>query len=93
GIISIKNGMALKNDGTVYTWDQWSLNSAVPTAHPDLQAGSGVIQIEHGEQFYLALKSDGTILSWGSNNLGQLGNGITGSGYGGLSRVVPSWED
>lgn len=97
GIISIKYGMALKNDGTVYTWNQWSLNSAVPTAHPDLQAGSGVIQSEQGEgnsgrSFFLALKSDGTILSYGDNYCGQLGNG-TNYTYEGLSRVVPSWDD
>ena len=40
-----------------------------------LGSGSGVIAIAGGEKFSLILKADGSEWTWGSNQVGQLGNG------------------
>ena len=40
---------------------------------------SGVVDIEAGAEFSVAVKSDGTVWTWGFNNNGQLGNGGTAS--------------
>jgi hypothetical protein len=39
--------------------------------------GSGIVQIAAGSSFGLALRSDGTLWAWGSNGVGQLGDGTT----------------
>jgi alpha-tubulin suppressor-like RCC1 family protein len=40
-----------------------------------LASGSGITQLSAGWGHMLALKSNGTVLAWGSNQVGQLGNG------------------
>ena len=42
-------------------------------------AGSGITQLSAGWSHMLALKSNGTVLAWGSNQVGQLGNGTRDS--------------
>jgi len=41
------------------------------------QEGRGIIAVSAGTSHSLVLKSDGTVWAWGSNALGQLGNGTT----------------
>lgn len=72
-------GVALKADGTVWTWglnEQGQLgdgtlsNQQVPRQVPDLPA---ITQISAGIGHVLALASDGTVLAWGANDKGQVG--------------------
>ena len=72
------HSIALKSDGTVWTWgrnDYGQLGVAggdqsTPVQVPSL---SGVVAIAAGQQHTLALRSDGTVWAWGSNGYGQLG--------------------
>lgn len=75
------HGVALHNDGTVWTWgyNRWGQlgngttnNSAIPARVPGL---TGVISVRAGEGHTVALKSDGTVWTWGDGGVGQLGNG------------------
>ncbi|MDB6109332.1 MAG: hypothetical protein JWR69_1082 [Pedosphaera sp.] len=52
--------MALKTDGSLFTWGQGS-----PVIPPGLLK---IKAIAAGESHVLALKSDGTVVAWGSNN-------------------------
>ncbi len=53
------------------------LNPApVPHTSPVQVSGlSGIVAVEGGGSFDLALKSDGTVWAWGNNDSGQLGRG------------------
>lgn len=75
--------VALKSDGTVWTWGQNSSgqlgdgtltqrNSPVPVS-----GFSDVVAIAGGGSHSLALKRDGTVWAWGWNGYGQLGDGTT----------------
>lgn len=83
-IISIKGGqrhsMALKSDGTVWTWgwnglgqlgDGTLVDQLTPTQVPGLDS---VIEIATGSHHCMARRSDSSIWVWGNNGLGQLGN-------------------
>jgi alpha-tubulin suppressor-like RCC1 family protein len=74
------HSVALKKDGTVWTWgsnDKGQLgngtveNHELPTAITGL---NDVAAVAAGSSHVLALKKDGTVWGWGSNNLGQLAN-------------------
>jgi Alpha-tubulin suppressor and related RCC1 domain-containing proteins len=87
GVVKIAAGsawcLALKNDGTVWTWG----GQKVPMG-TDSQIGeisnitnltqvkgiSDVVSVSAGYSHSLALKGDGTVWGWGSNELQQLGN-------------------
>ncbi|HRG59250.1 MAG TPA: T9SS type A sorting domain-containing protein [Bacteroidia bacterium] len=88
-IIAVSGGtaayhsIALKADGTVWTWgrnsegqlgDGTNNNSNVPL---QVSGISNVIAISGGEYHTLAIKDDGTVWAWGKNTNGQLGNGTT----------------
>ncbi len=77
--------LALKSDGTVWTWGRYRYgdrelllsgrtveSSHTATMVPGLDS---VTAIAAGGVHSLALKSDGTVWAWGWNNAGQLGNG------------------
>ena len=75
--------IALKADGTVWTWGRnWKgnlgdgtlIDRQVPGQVPGLNE---VISISAGRHFCVALKMDGTLWTWGENNYGQLGDGTT----------------
>jgi alpha-tubulin suppressor-like RCC1 family protein len=92
GIVDIAGGLAhsiaLKSDGTVWTWGS---NSAGQLADgstttrklaAQVKTGTstfltGIIAIGTGDNFCAALKSDGTVWTWGANASGQLGIGST----------------
>lgn len=72
------NTIALRQDGTVWTWGLPFAGSgcegcgdALPRRVPGL---TDVVAIASSIGHSLALKSDGTVWSWGMNDLGQLGN-------------------
>lgn len=95
--------LALKNDGTVWAWGRngsghlgdgttTGSNTPVQAINTDDSSFSGVIAIDAGANYSLALKSDGTVWAWGDNNWGQLGDGTKISKYrpmqvAGLSNV------
>jgi alpha-tubulin suppressor-like RCC1 family protein len=92
GIIDIAGGsthtLALKADGTVWTWGSNSsgqlgdgstksrqLAAQVKTASSTFLGG--IIAIAAGDNFCAALRSDGTVWAWGDNGSGQIGVGST----------------
>lgn len=82
GVTAIAGGyyhsVAVKNDGTVYTWggNAYGQGSPGSTYLPTLVSGlTGVTAIRCGASYNVALKSDGTVMAWGSNPSGQLGDG------------------
>ena len=79
--IGYYHSLALKSDGTVWTWgynnhgqlgNGTTANSTVPVQVASL---SGVVAIASGQYHSLALKNDGTVWAWGWGQYGQLGNG------------------
>ena len=75
------HGIALKADGTVWTWgsdtngelgdDATQANKSTPVQVSGL---SGVVAIAAGSYHNLALTCNGTMWSWGQDTYGQLGN-------------------
>ncbi|HHT9106839.1 MAG TPA: RCC1 domain-containing protein [Candidatus Wujingus californicus] len=88
GVIAIEGGgghsLALKSDGTVWTWgsnSQGQLGDGTDdmrTTPVQVNGLSDVIAIAGGADHTLAMKSDGTVWAWGSNGNGQLGDGTYG---------------
>jgi alpha-tubulin suppressor-like RCC1 family protein len=74
------HSVALRNDGTVWTWGYGkhgqlgrgaNASNPIPTQVPNL---TGIVQIAaNGDNTY-ALKSDGTVYAWGDSLYGQIGN-------------------
>src|ERR1039457_5342445 len=85
GVIAVVAGgnhsVALKNDGTVWTWGyigsgQLGNGSTRNSAVPRLVAGlTNVKAIATGSGHVVAMKHDGTVWAWGGNRSGQLGIG------------------
>jgi alpha-tubulin suppressor-like RCC1 family protein len=88
GIVAISAGyrysLALKNDGTVYSWGQnadgelgnGSLgtgNCACVAVPAPVSGLTGVVSIAAGEGHGLAILQDGTVRAWGDNGAGQVG--------------------
>jgi alpha-tubulin suppressor-like RCC1 family protein len=79
----VKYTVALKSDGTVWTWGQntnGQLGDGTKTnkSSPIQVSGlTGIIAVEAEAYTSLALKSDGTVWGWGQNDKGQLGDGAT----------------
>jgi alpha-tubulin suppressor-like RCC1 family protein len=74
--------MALKSDGTVWTWGINSYGNlgngtfGGTTYMPGQVTGlTGVMAIASGDLHQLALKKDGTVWAWGENEYGEVGNG------------------
>jgi len=81
-----------KSDGTVYTWGYngygqlgngntgtGSNNVPVAVYTSGVLNGKTITQVADGYGHSIALASDGTVYTWGYNDYGQLGNGITGT--------------
>jgi alpha-tubulin suppressor-like RCC1 family protein len=68
--------MALKNDGTVWTWGsiQGYIGSIVPQKVNGL---NNITMISAGDDHCMALKDDGTVWVWGLNDKGQAGDGTS----------------
>ena len=65
------HSMALKSDGTVWTWGDNSAGQIGDSLTPDrltpVQVLSGAVAISAGGTRSLALKADGTVWAWGNN--------------------------
>jgi alpha-tubulin suppressor-like RCC1 family protein len=73
--------IALKDDGTVWTWGI-NPDSTYGSSTPSKVDGiSDAIAISAGDNFYMALKSDGSVWVWGNNKYGQAGNIIGSQSY------------
>ncbi len=73
--------LALKSDGTVWSWGEnfaGQLGDGSTTPHyapAQVSTLTGVVAIAAGDLRAFAIKSDGTLWAWGDNGAGQLGIG------------------
>ena len=83
------HSLALKRDSTVASWGndfRGQLGNGLPydgnfsDITQQVSNLTNVIAIAAGRDHSLALKSDGTVSTWGFDEFGQLGNGVTGDG-------------
>ncbi|HLM46279.1 MAG TPA: RCC1 repeat-containing protein, partial [Myxococcaceae bacterium] len=78
------NSLALRGDGTVWTWGYNMVgffpNDPMNQFHAPVQVqGLGdVVDVATSGRHALAVREDGTVWAWGGNGFGQLGNGNVG---------------
>ena len=83
--ISIKHGILVKNDSTVWTWGDNTYGqlgngtTAVSSEVVQVTSLSSVKAVECGSNNSFAIKQDGTLWAWGQNQYGSLGIGSTTS--------------
>ena len=90
-------GMAIKDDGTLWTWGANSRgqlgNGGTTASYTPVQVlglSGSVVAIAQNSGFNcLVLMSNGTVWAWGSNNSGQLGNGTIWDSASGSPDVNP----
>jgi len=77
--------LAIKTDGTLWAWGENNkgqlgngTDNTIANPNP-IQVGTdnNWWRISTGYRHSLAIKADGTLWAWGSNSIGQLGNGTT----------------
>jgi RHS repeat-associated protein len=90
GAVAVSAGMyhtlAIGTDGNLYGWGDNTYGEigtgpflAAPPTPLALPGGASAIGIAAGESVSYAIGSDGILYAWGSNSVGQLGNGTTTS--------------
>ena len=78
--------LAVDDNGLVWTWGNrggrnnllgrsTAVSNFIPTQIPRI-GGGNVVSVEGAAQHAVALLDDGTVWTWGSNNVGILGNGV-----------------
>lgn len=89
GAVAVGNEftVAIKSDGTVWTWGTSAKNVSTavglpgPARVPEL---NNAVAVAMGNAHALVLLSDGTVRTWGSNNFAQVGDGTF------VTRLVPT---
>ena len=83
------HSLALDQNGNIYSWGRNNYghlgNGTTTDSNTPVQVkttgtpmeGKKIVQISTGIDHSLALDQDGNVYSWGRNNYGQLGNGVT----------------
>ncbi len=73
--------LAIKQNGALWAWGfngngQVGVGTNQARVNDPTQVGTDTdwVQVHAGDNFSVALKSDGSLWTWGSNNLGQLGD-------------------
>ncbi len=76
--------LAIRSDGALFAWGsdgsrQLGIDPRAGDAWTQTQVGEDTnwTNVKAGAKYNLAVKSDGTLWAWGSNNMGQLGDGTT----------------
>jgi alpha-tubulin suppressor-like RCC1 family protein len=84
------NTIAIKTDGTLWTWGdnnygQLGINATNPRSIPSttFAGGTNWKQVSGGYNHIAAIKTDGTLWTWGRNFYGQLGDNTT------INRLTP----
>jgi len=92
---------AIRTDGTLWSWGintygQLGINSSTTYFSSPKQVGglTNWAAVRGYNYHVLAIKSDGTLWSWGLNNMGQLGLGISGTNYSSPKQVglLTTWK-
>jgi alpha-tubulin suppressor-like RCC1 family protein len=83
-------GLALKSDGTVWSWTMGGL-AEITTRASQVNGLSRITAISTGFGNSLALDSNGKVWSWGDNFFGQFGVGVVGGGdqFQGITTTPP----
>ena len=91
GIVAVMGGeqhnIALKSDGTVWTWgsgkeDQLGDGNAIDSSTPVQVSGlTSIVKLAGRGYHSVAVKSDGTLWAWGWDEYGALGNGVADTNY------------
>lgn len=97
--VGYSHTLALKADGTLWAWgsNQYgqlgiATNAGTSTfVNTPAQVPGVYVQVAVGFMHTLALKADGTLWTWGSNENGQLGNGVRGAANATPSQVPGSY--
>ncbi len=85
--IGLRHSLSLLDDGTVLAWGN-NTNGCTSEIYPtfpitctptDVTLPGCAVAISAGVNFSMALLADGKIWTWGSDNVGQLGNGLGNS--------------
>src|SRR5205814_6676092 len=85
----VEQSLALRADGTVWTWGLPLLSSL--SGDPAPVAGVGdVVGVAAGGAHDAVLKADGSVWSWGANTAGQLGDGTTTQGAALVRAIDPA---
>ena len=83
GPYEINFGLAVRNDGTLWTWGDnragqlGNGNTNSQNMPGRLQGLPPMVRVARGTLHSLALSASGTVWSWGNNAVGQLGDGTT----------------
>jgi alpha-tubulin suppressor-like RCC1 family protein len=87
-IVAIAPGLALKSDGTVWSWgtnDMFQLgdgntdDTAIASTPVQVSGLTNAVAIAGGGDNFYALTSDGKVWDWGGNIQGDLGTGTSGN--------------